>query len=139
MVAGEPIKSMGPSKEYDQGHEKTFGEARPDFPRGRRFRWDPELKRLVPAGMVQEKLALVAPINSGRLYENTAATDGTDIGSRAKHREYMKRHNLTTADDFKGTWARQEKERERIRKEGVLPDRTRRDDVGRALHKHRPE
>jgi len=44
--------------------------------------------------------ALHAPVMSGRFYENTQATDGSDIGSRSKHREYMKRNGLTTADDF---------------------------------------
>jgi hypothetical protein len=37
-------------------------------------------------------------------YEGLRATDGTDISTRAKHREYMKRNNLTTMDDFKSTW-----------------------------------
>jgi hypothetical protein len=32
------------------------------------------------------------------------ATDGTDISSRAKHREYMRRNNLTTAGDFTDHW-----------------------------------
>jgi hypothetical protein len=51
---------------------------------------------------------------SDRLYSGTPfkAHDGTIIDSRKKHREYMKRHNLTTADDFKDVWAQKTKERE---------------------------
>lgn len=47
-----------------------------------------------------------------RHYNDLKATDGTDISSRAKHREYMKRNNLATADDFKETWKRAEAQRE---------------------------
>ena len=45
-----------------------------------------------------------------RSYEGLKATDGTDISSRTKHREYMRRHGLTTADDYTETWKRAEKE-----------------------------
>jgi hypothetical protein len=34
----------------------------------------------------------------------TSPVDGADISTRTKHREYMRRNNLTTADDFKGSW-----------------------------------
>jgi hypothetical protein len=37
--------------------------------------------------------------------------DGSDIGSRAKRREHMKAHGLVDADDYKGQWAQQAKER----------------------------
>ena len=39
-----------------------------------------------------------------RHYDGMQATDGTDISTRAKHREYMRRHDLTTIDDFTGHW-----------------------------------
>ena len=39
------------------------------------------------------------------------AHDGTIIDSKAKHRAYMKRHGLTTMDDFTNTWAKQAEER----------------------------
>jgi predicted nucleic acid-binding Zn ribbon protein len=47
-------------------------------------------------------------------YQGLRATDGTDISSRAKHRAYMKAHNVTTVDDFKDTWARAAREREAV-------------------------
>jgi hypothetical protein len=54
---------------------------------------------------------------SDRLYSSQPfkAHDGTIIDSRKKHREYMKRHNLTTVDDYQGEWARKQKEREAYR------------------------
>lgn len=50
-----------------------------------------------------------------RHYEGMRATDGADIGSRTKHREYMKAKGLTTIDDYKDTWAKAEKERAEFR------------------------
>ena len=65
-------------------------------------------------------------------YAGLRAPDGTDISTRAKHRAYMREHNLTTMDDFTETWKRNEREREQ-RMAGVDP--TRKDDIVRAIHK----
>lgn len=51
-------------------------------------------------------------------YDGLRATDGSDISSRTKHREYMKRHGLTTADDYKEAWAKAEKARTEYRTTG---------------------
>lgn len=53
-----------------------------------------------------------------RHYDGLQASDGTDISSRSKQRDYMKLNNLTTADDFKTTWADAREKRERLFKEG---------------------
>lgn len=68
-----------------------------------------------------------------RHYDGLRAPDGarTDISTRAKHREYMKRHDLTTVDDFKGTWDQAAKARANIQR-GIDPARRR--DVERAIH-----
>lgn len=63
----------------------------------------------------------VNPIMSGlanalagdRHYDGLKATDGTDISTRTKHREYMKANNLAMASDFKEMWAEAARERER--------------------------
>jgi hypothetical protein len=70
-------------------------------------------------------------ISTDRHYENIAATDGTDIGSRRKRAEYMKRHNLADASDFSETWKRAAAEREKYLKAEVVP-RSLRETVGRA-------
>jgi hypothetical protein len=64
-------------------------------------------------------------------YDGLRAPDGTDISTRTKHREYMKRTGLTTADDFSGQWERQRKDREAFfqGKTGAV----RREDIGRAI------
>jgi 2-polyprenyl-6-methoxyphenol hydroxylase-like FAD-dependent oxidoreductase len=51
-------------------------------------------------------------------YDGLRATDGTDIGSRTKHREYMKKHGLTTADDYSSSWAKAKEAREQYFQRG---------------------
>lgn len=50
-----------------------------------------------------------------RHYDGLRASDGRDISSRSKHRAYMREKGLTTADDFKDTWAKAQKERDVLR------------------------
>lgn len=66
-----------------------------------------------------------------REYDGVRATDGTDISSRTKHREYMKRHGLTTVDDFKDTWAKTQEQRERYFQSGGTVKRS---DIERAFY-----
>lgn len=53
-----------------------------------------------------------------RHYDGLKATDGTDISSRTKHREYMKANNLTMAEDFTNTWAQAQQAREQYYERG---------------------
>ena len=57
-------------------------------------------------------------------------SDQEDISSRTKHREYMKRHGLTTADDYKETWAKAAQERQKSMA-GADPSRVK--DISRAI------
>lgn len=66
-----------------------------------------------------------------RGYEGMQATDGADISSRKKHRDYMKRTGLTTVDDFKDSWAKAQAQRERYYQNGGS---FRRQDVERAMY-----
>ncbi len=66
-----------------------------------------------------------------RSYDGLKAPDGTDISSRTKHRDYMKATGLTTADDFKETWAKAQVARERYMQQGGSFSRS---DVERAIH-----
>lgn len=80
----------------------------------RRFVWSPELKRLVEVGVDYEqpnRQSLDGALWNDRSYDGLQATDGTDISSRTKHREYMKKNGLTTMDDFKQTWDKAAQER----------------------------
>lgn len=68
-----------------------------------------------------------------RHYDGLQATDGADISTRTKHREYMKRNGLTTADDFTQTWAKAAEKRAEYFK-GQGGGAVTRDDIGRAIH-----
>lgn len=51
----------------------------------------------------------VSPPDAGALwgdrnYTGLRATDGTDISTRSKHREYMRARGLTTMDDYHDEW-----------------------------------
>jgi hypothetical protein len=72
---------------------------------------------------------------SDRIYSGKpfVAHDGTVIDSRKKHREYMKRHNLTTADDFKGDWARKQQERAAFYEGRPYDTEARREAVAQAI------
>ena len=67
-------------------------------------------------------------------YDGLRAPDGTDISTRSKHREYMKRTGLTTADDFKSDWSRANEARTQYRQQGGSISRA---DVARAMEKLR--
>jgi hypothetical protein len=112
---------------------------------GRKFVYRPKDPNASPNGFVEitaetrETRALDAPINTGRFYENTSSPiDGADIGSRKRHENYMRERNLTLASDFSGVWNKAKAQRDGVA-QGRLADKTRRDDVGRALHKLYPE
>jgi len=66
-----------------------------------------------------------------RHYLGARASDGTDISTRSKHREYMRANNVTTVDDFKDTWAKAREQRERLYTQGGTFSRR---DVERAIH-----
>lgn len=99
---------------------------RPDHPEASRF------------GFVSAEKCALTDVGHGRvpvftdLYmDGAVATDGTDIGSRAKRRAYMQVNNLADFDDFKGTWERADKER---REGSPQSYRELREAVGRAAY-----
>ncbi len=69
------------------------------------------------------------------VYGKVQATDGTDLSTRRRHREYMARNGLTIADDYKGEWEKAAKVREQAATPGAGYDRKeRREQIGRALY-----
>lgn len=101
----------------------------------RRYIQDPvtyELIEVTPDYVAQQRESAKnrGALWNDRHYDGARATDGTDISTRAKHREYMKRHNLTTTDDFKQTWAQAQKAREAYFTRGGSISRS---DVERAM------
>jgi hypothetical protein len=99
-------------------------------PQRGRWVWDEQARKLVPADEYRApERAVDAPILSGRFYENTATTDGVDIGSRQKHRAYMRDRGLAPADDFSPGYY------DRIRKQSQEQHRKeRRETIARRLY-----
>lgn len=81
-----------------------------------RRRWvqDPETLELIEIteDRSPNRRAGDAALWSDRHYDGLTTTDGVDISSRTKHREYMKQHGLATYDDFTQTFDRARKERD---------------------------
>lgn len=66
-----------------------------------------------------------------RHYAGQRTTDGVDISTRTKHRDYMRTHNLTTIDDYSPEhWQKAAAKREDVAR-GVDPNR--KHDIARAL------
>lgn len=66
-----------------------------------------------------------------RHYDGVRATDGTDISTRKKHRDYMRANNLTTVDDFKDSWAKTQQTRAEFYTQGGSIKRS---DIERAMY-----
>jgi len=123
-AADEPVVSKARTKEFEEGYERLFGDHPPI--RGK-WVYDESTQTLVPVeNYVSPPRALDAPVMVGRFYENTQATDGTDIGSRARHKAYMHDNGLTTVDDYKQTWQKAAEHRAEAQ-QGHLPDPKRRE------------
>lgn len=93
---------------------------------------DGELVEVTPEYDAGGRKSVVGAILGDKLYSNLPLTNGADISSRTKHREYMKRHGLTTIDDFSSTFKEAEKRRI-AEKHGFDP--TRKMDIARAIDK----
>ena len=80
------------------------------------YHYDPDLKRMVEGPAPRKGDSGDGYRFSDRLYSDKPfkAHDGTVIDSRKKHRDYMRRHNLSTADDFNGQWEKARQRREDV-------------------------
>lgn len=93
------------------------------------WHYDPETKEMVegPGPRRIDGHSGDGWLYSDRYLDGARAPDGTDISTRKKHREYMKKNNLTTADDFTETWKQKQKEREAFFKGDWDRDQRKRD------------
>lgn len=137
MVAGQPIQTQPQSKAWDEGFDRTFGERKAE--RGRFvYRRDPNSGEMRAVRVDEDWND--APRSTGDLgkfqYNNLRATDGTDISSRTKRRDYMRAKGLADASDFTEHWQKKAKERESILS-GEADTKERREIIGRALHEAR--
>lgn len=110
-VVGEGVVSQASTEEFREGYERTFGDKKAE--RGR-WVYDEAQQKLVRAEEYQApERAVDAPILAGRFYEGVKAVDGEDIGSRAKHRDYMRRHGVTSFSDFGPDYAERQQRKKR--------------------------
>jgi hypothetical protein len=100
----------------------------------RRFIQDPETLELIEVTSDHQPDARAgdASLWGDRSYDGLRAPDGSDISSRSKHKAYMKATGLTTADDFKGSWAQSQQARENYRQKGGSISR---EDIARSIAK----
>lgn len=125
----DDIKTKPITPEYLSGYDRTFGPDRKPV-RGRWVFRDGKLVDVNEAPPLESEQAIHANIMVDRFYEGAKATDGTDIGSRRKHRDYMKATGLAPADDFSpGYYDRLRREKERAIK------KSRREALERAMYK----
>lgn len=68
--------------------------------------WDAKLKMMHQPANKSGNL-----IMGDQYYDGLCASDGTDISTRSKHREYMKRNGLVTFDDYAESFKKAEAER----------------------------
>jgi hypothetical protein len=144
MSTGADSKTMPVSREYEDGFDRTFGKRDPV--RGRWIYLGMTARRVVRAEEYAPPAeeALNAPICAGSFYENTAATTcdeqsrvlKVDIGTRQRHREFMRQRGLTTADDYTKTWEQAAKERKQFFQDGG-DRKERKEQIGRIAYELR--
>lgn len=79
-----------------------------------------------------------APVYTDLYLDGMRATDGTDIGSRAKRRQYMQARGLADASDYTETWAKAEQQRAAFFSPDAKHDtQARRESIARAIERHR--
>jgi len=119
MSTGADAKTMPQTKAFDEGHERIFGRSRKPV-RGRWVYLPDGTSVSADEYVPPSSDARHAPVMVDRFMENTAAQDGTDIGSRAKRREYMKRERVGDASDYsKEYFAKRRESRDRALSEST--------------------
>ena len=96
---------------------------------------------MIEGELVEVTQDYVAPARSGgtsgdaALWNDRIYQDGGDprFSSREQHRDYMRQHGLTTADDFTGEWKKAEQRRVDFRETGR--DSSRRSDMIASLQR----
>lgn len=124
----DEIRTRTVTPEYEEGFDRAFGLDRPTRKPGRTTYVFRDGKLVEVGGDWQETPR--PPVFGDSHYDGLRASDGTDLSSRTKHREYMKANGLALADDYKETWANAAKNRAAP----TSRDPERREQIGRALY-----
>ena len=79
-------------------------------------------------------LRLNAPVVGDSHYEGLRGPQGEDVGTRTKHKEFLKASGLALADDFKNEWAQAQKQRDAFQQGASSKER--REQLDRAFYQH---
>lgn len=121
MVAGQAITTQAQTKEYDEGFDRIFGKDRK--PQRGRFVWSEQAQAMVEVGQDWTDAETRAGRSEEEVYGHLQTTDGVDISSRTKRREYMRATGVTDASDFSQDWySRRRKDAEREKDQGRKRD-----------------
>jgi hypothetical protein len=132
-VNGEQVVSQANSESFRSGYDRAFGARKPQ-----RGVWVATPTGLVSAGEYTPPPSKAGTtLVSGRWHEGQRAPDGTDIGTPAKRRAWMKRTGTADYDDYRGVRARKAAELEARHRGETKPDKSLRDLIGRELYKQK--
>jgi hypothetical protein len=120
MVAGQPIQTQAQSREFDEGYERVFGKGGGE--RGRFVYRDGQMVRVDSDWTDAERRSQT--LTEELVHGKTVTTDGVDISSRKKRREYMQATGVTDSSDFSPGWFERTKKEKRTEQ-----DRQRRTDM----------
>ena len=134
------ITTNGDLARFNGGYDATFGAKEENTPRTpRRTRYVCRNGKLVEqfgpedTGAADTGEDARLRVVSDLYMDGVRATDGTDIGSRAKRREYMRVRGLADVSDYTNEWAQKAKVRERIAR-GEDPTGERRRTLGKVAY-----
>jgi hypothetical protein len=99
MVAGQAITTQAQTPEYDGGYERIFGKGGGE--RGRFVYRDGQLVRVDSNWTDADARACKS---EEEVYGHDTTSDGVDISSRKKRRDYMRATGVTDASDFSSDW-----------------------------------
>jgi hypothetical protein len=105
MVAGQPIQTGAQTKEFDEGYERVFGKGGGE--RGRFIYRDGQMVNVDADWTDAERRAQTA--TEELVHGKTQTTDGVDISSRKKRREYMQALGVTDSSDYSPEWVERRK------------------------------
>lgn len=90
------------------------------------WKWNLETHQLEELGA--EDITAPSPIrrSEAEIYSNLQATDGTDLSTRKRHRDYMAANDLVMTSDVKGVIAKAEAVRQLHREGKSTPEEKRR-------------
>lgn len=137
---GKSFSEFLGSEEFREGYERIFGD-KPTERAGRKRYVYTQGGNPIPGGPVEvgedwQNVTGRTDVVTDLYMDGVRAVDGTDIGSRQKRREYMKREGVADASDFTGTWQKARAERDSFFR-GNQSSPERREAIARALHTQR--